>query len=177
MAETEEQRLARVLRARGRTLAVAESCTGGGIAASITDVPGVSECFLGGIVAYQNEAKTRLLGVDSELLSRHGAVSDAVAGAMARGVCSVFGADLGIATTGIAGPGGGSDRKPVGLVFIAIAGEGHAEVHRRQFSGDRDEVRQHAVRCALALAADFVENEPKQNHASRDTGPQGVNHG
>ena len=111
-----------LLRQRGQTLAVAESCTGGGIGAALAAVPGASDGFLGGVIAYANAVKQAVLGVPLELLERHGAVSDAVALAMAQGVRQLTGATWAIAVTGIAGPGGGTPEKPVGLVHIAIAG-------------------------------------------------------
>ncbi len=111
-----------LLRQRGQTLAVAESCTGGGIGAALAAVPGASDGFLGGVIAYANAVKQAVLGVPAELLERHGAVSDAVALAMAQGARELTGATWAIAVTGIAGPGGGTAEKPVGLVHIAIAG-------------------------------------------------------
>ena len=111
-----------LLRQRGQTLAVAESCTGGGIGAALAAVPGASDGFLGGVIAYANAIKQAVLGVPAELLDRHGAVSDAVALAMAQGARQLTGATWAIAVTGIAGPGGGTAEKPVGLVHIAIAG-------------------------------------------------------
>ncbi len=110
------------LRRRGETLAVAESCTGGGIGAALAAVPGASEVFLGGVISYANSVKQDLLGVPAALLERHGAVSDPVAEAMAEGVRRCTGATWAVAVTGIAGPGGGSVAKPVGLVHIAVAG-------------------------------------------------------
>jgi nicotinamide-nucleotide amidase len=110
------------LRARGQTLAVAESCTGGGLGAALAAVPGASEVWLGGVIAYANAVKQQLLGVPAALLEQHGAVSDPVAQAMAEGVRRATGADWALAITGVAGPGGGSDAKPVGLVHIAVAG-------------------------------------------------------
>ena len=110
------------LRQRGQTLAVAESCTGGGLGAALAAVPGASDVFLGGVIAYANSVKQQLLGVPAGTLAAHGAVSDPVALAMAEGACRVTGADWAIAVTGVAGPGGGSADKPVGLVHIAIAG-------------------------------------------------------
>lgn len=111
-----------LLRQRGQTLAVAESCTGGGLGAALAAVPGASEVFLGGVIAYANAVKEGLLGVPAELLALHGAVSDPVAKAMAEGARRATGATWAIAVTGIAGPGGGSAEKPVGLVHLAIAG-------------------------------------------------------
>lgn len=111
-----------LLRQRGQTLAVAESCTGGGLGAALAAVPGASEVFLGGVIAYANAVKQGLLGVPAELLAAQGAVSDPVAQAMAAGARRATGADWAIAVTGIAGPGGGSAEKPVGLVHIAVAG-------------------------------------------------------
>jgi nicotinamide-nucleotide amidase len=122
----DEQSLAEVvlqqLRLRGQTVAVAESCTGGGLGAALAAVPGASDVFLGGVIAYANGVKQGLLGVPAELLQAHGAVSDPVAQAMAEGARRATGADWGLAITGVAGPGGGSDEKPVGLVHLAIAG-------------------------------------------------------
>ena len=122
----DEQSLAEVvlqqLRLRGQTVAVAESCTGGGLGAALAAVSGASDVFLGGVIAYANGVKQGLLGVPAELLQAHGAVSDPVAQSMAEGARRVTGADWGLAITGVAGPGGGSDEKPVGLVHLAIAG-------------------------------------------------------
>lgn len=135
---------------RGMTLAVAESCTGGQLSAALTAVPGASRVFLGGVVAYSNEAKIELLGVDWRSLEEHGAVSAEVAEEMARGARLRFGADLTLATTGVAGPGGGSALKPVGLVYLAWAGASSMRVERKLFSGDRAVVQHQAVEQALA---------------------------
>src|SRR5215213_2615311 len=113
------EQLAALAERRGLRLATAESCTGGSLSAAITDLAGVSSVFLGGVVSYANEVKEQLLGVPGEVLRVHGAVSEPTARAMAEGVCRVTGADLGFGITGVAGPGGGSDAKPVGLVYIA----------------------------------------------------------
>lgn len=140
------------LRARGQTLATAESCTGGLVGQMITEVPGSSDYYLGGIVGYANRVKQDHLGVPGEMLSRHGAVSDAVAGAMAEGCRQRFDSDWAIAITGIAGPGGGTPDKPVGLVFTAVcgaAGAAGAEVNRHLFLGDRPTVRMRAALAAL----------------------------
>jgi len=123
--------VARLLARQGKTLALAESCTGGLIANRITNVPGASKIFLGGVVAYSNEAKQKFLGVRARTLSWHGAVSEAVAREMARGARKKFGADFAIAVTGIAGPGGGTKSKPVGTVFIALTGEGKTVAERK----------------------------------------------
>jgi nicotinamide-nucleotide amidase len=126
-----EQVVVRLLTERKKTLALAESCTGGGIASRITNVPGASTVFLGGVVAYSNEVKTKFLGVRGESLSVHGAVSEVAAREMAEGARGKFGADFAIAVTGIAGPGGGTAEKPVGTVFIALTGAFGTVVERR----------------------------------------------
>lgn len=147
---TLEQAVVERLRALGQTLAVAESCTGGGLGARITAVPGSSEVFLGGVVAYTNRVKQNLLGVDAETLIDHGAVSIECAREMALGVLARLGATWSLSITGIAGPGGGSIRKPVGLVYIGIAGQGHVEAAEHRFSGSREIIRQRSGQAALA---------------------------
>ncbi|MBD5657155.1 MAG: competence/damage-inducible protein A [Candidatus Eremiobacteraeota bacterium] len=150
--ETLEGRLVARLVARGATLGTAESITGGAIADAIVRTPGASAAFLGGIVAYDNAVKSSLLGVDEALLREHGAVSEPVAIAMARGACATLGTSFGLSTTGIAGPGGASEGKPVGLTFIAVAERGGAcEVRRFTFPGTRDDVRRRATLAALNL--------------------------
>jgi nicotinamide-nucleotide amidase len=135
-----------------RKLAVAESCTGGLLAARLTERPGSSGRFVGGVVSYSNEAKTELLGVDPALIERHGAVSSEVAEAMADGALERFGADFAISTTGVAGPDGGSEAKPVGTVFWCVkqAG-GEAVVRSIRLPGDRGDVRDRATTVALHL--------------------------
>lgn len=135
------------------TLAVAESCTGGLLGAHITEVPGASQVFLGGILAYADAAKIGQLGVDPELFKDgHGAVSAAVATAMAHGARHRFGASLAIAVTGIAGPTGGTPTKPIGTVWLAALGPGDlVNVHRIQAEGDRQAIRKEAVAQAVAL--------------------------
>ncbi len=137
----------------GRTVTTAESCTGGLVAERLTRVPGSSVYFPGGDVAYTNALKTRLLGVSAELIQAHGAVSEPVARAMAAGVRSRYGSDYGIAITGVAGPGGGSEEKPVGTVHVAVAGPGEQDVEHRKvrFPGDRERVRQQTSQLALEL--------------------------
>jgi nicotinamide-nucleotide amidase len=139
------------LRARGETVAVAESCTGGLVAAALTDVPGSSDALIEACVTYANAAKSRTLAVPEELLRRAGAVSEEVARAMAEGVRARASATWGIAVTGIAGPAGGSDAKPVGLIHLAVAGPAGTSHLRRQFPGDRAAVRRFAVVAALEL--------------------------
>jgi nicotinamide-nucleotide amidase len=139
----------RLLRDRGHTLAVAESCTGGLVAELLTEVPGSSAYFLGGVVAYANRAKTRFLGVPEALLEQHGAVSEPVARAMAEGVRERFGADYGVATTGISGPDGGSEGKPVGLVHIALARAEGTHAEHFVFPLDRHRHRRLTAQAAL----------------------------
>jgi len=137
---------------RGLTLATAESCTGGLLAERLTRVPGSSAYFLGGVVAYSNDSKVRDLAVDAGLVARDGAVSESVALALASGARARFGADLGVGITGIAGPDGGSEEKPVGTVHVAVAGPAEAILHRRlRFPGERERVRWFAAQAALEM--------------------------
>jgi competence/damage-inducible protein CinA-like protein len=136
-------------RERGWKLATAESCTGGGVGARITDIPGSSDVYLGGVIAYDNAVKETVLGVPPSLLVEHGAVSEPVAAAMVRGVTRHLGAQLGIAVTGIAGPGGGTPDKPVGLVCVAVKVGAEVAVSRTVFPGDRGEIRARAAQTAL----------------------------
>jgi nicotinamide-nucleotide amidase len=131
-------------------LAVAESCTGGMLGERITSIPGSSDVFLGGVIAYDNELKKKLLGVRGEDLERHGAVSEEVALQMASGVRDTTGADVGVSVTGIAGPGGGTPEKPVGLVWVAVHGS-DAKARRFHVGGDRTEIRQRAAQAALEM--------------------------
>jgi nicotinamide-nucleotide amidase len=141
-----------LLQALGKTLAVAESCTGGRIAAALTSVPGSSKSFAGGVVAYANAAKVSLLGVNPETIERAGAVSEDVVREMARGVRSNFKADVALATTGIAGPSGGTSEKPVGLVWIGLDhGNGTTKASRLQLSGEREAIMQRATTIALGM--------------------------
>jgi nicotinamide-nucleotide amidase len=144
-------------RAAGYKLAVAESCTGGMLGERLTSVPGSSDVFLGGVIAYHNDLKLTLLGVQAEDLERHGAVSEQVALKMASGVRQKLGADVGVSVTGIAGPGGGTPEKPVGLVWIAVHG---SELKARRFHvvGDRAEIRQRAAQAALEMVRRALSN-------------------
>ena len=152
--------LGTVLSASGKTLAVAESCTAGLLGGAVTSIPGSSLYFSGGIVAYGNSAKISLLGVPPDLISARGAVSREVALAMAEGVLSLFRADLAIAVTGIAGPGGGSRGKPVGTVWVAVVALGGVRyAHRFRFPGGREAVRRETVKASLRAALDVLRTE------------------
>ena len=150
------QSLGERLRAGGLTLATAESCTGGALAAALTAIAGCSDYFPGGVVSYSNDAKRELLGVPATVLESAGAVSEECALAMARGARRALGADLALATTGIAGPGGAEPGKPVGLVYIALADGAGEECHRFVFIGDRAAVIESATRQALTVALNRV---------------------
>jgi nicotinamide-nucleotide amidase len=150
-ADSLEQIVLYHLGLHGATLAVAESCTGGMIAQRITSVSGSSRSFLGGAVAYSNELKTAFAGVPPELIARQGAVSADVAEALAYGIRRYTGATLGLGVTGIAGPSGGTEAKPVGLVYIAVSDAQKTESIERVFRGDRDRIRQWATQQALDL--------------------------
>ena len=139
------------LTASGATLATAESCTGGLIAARCTDVPGSSAWFTGGVVAYANEVKRDVLGVGPDLLAAHGAVSEPVVRAMAAGVRRLTGTRLAVAVSGVAGPGGGTPGKPVGTVWVAVADGENVQAARFRFSGDRAAVRNATVDAALIM--------------------------
>jgi PncC family amidohydrolase len=141
---------------RGLTVATAESCTGGSIAKSITDVAGSSGYFRGGVVSYSNEVKMRLLGVPADQLAAHGAVSAQVARSMAVGVLAATGADLAVAVTGISGPGGGSPAKPVGMTYVAVADATGVDVRRFVWQGDRAANREATTRAALELLLERV---------------------
>ena len=149
--ENLETVVVRQLAARKATLAVAESCTGGFLAHRLTNVPGASEVFLAGYVTYSNEAKTAALGVPAALIAEHGAVSEPVAQAMAEGAREKAGASFALATTGIAGPGGGTPQKPVGTAYVALAGGGETIVRHLFFPTDRETFKQLATQMALNL--------------------------
>jgi nicotinamide-nucleotide amidase len=139
------------LRRAGLTLGTAESCTGGLISGRVTDVPGSSDVFIGGVVSYANRVKTDLLDVPATLIEQHGAVSEAVVRAMAEGACRGLGVDLSVAVTGIAGPSGGTADKPVGTVWFAVASPAGTEARRIVFLGSRREIRERAAQTALFL--------------------------
>lgn len=155
IAEQVVQALAR----RGLRLAVAEADTGGLIGSLITDVPGSSRVFPGGVIAYANAPKRDPLGVSAALLAEHGAVSAEVAAAMAAGVCRLFGTEVGVAATGITGPTGGTAEKPIGTVFIACAAPSGATVERRRWEGDRERCKEQSALAALMLVLRAVDGD------------------
>ncbi|AQU83390.1 MULTISPECIES: CinA family protein [unclassified Halomonas] len=144
------QRLGRLCQQLGIEVTTAESCTGGGISSAITSVAGSSSYFTSGYVTYSNAAKTRLLDVPTAMLEAHGAVSEAVVKAMVEGACRESGAGLAVAVSGVAGPDGGSADKPVGTVWLAWGDTSHQQAECFHFPGDRQAVREQAVRQALA---------------------------
>jgi len=146
----------RLLLDQGKTIALAESCTGGLITAQLVDVPGISAALERGVVTYSNRSKTDLLGVPAGLIERQGAVSSETASAMAAGVRERAGTDIGLAVTGIAGPSGGTPEKPVGTVFVALAEAGGVEVFECHFKGDRRTIREESAAKALETLRDFL---------------------
>jgi len=150
-AEKIEAVVVRLLTGRNQTLALAESCTGGAISDHVTNVPGASKVFLGGVVAYKNDVKQKFLGVHAETLKQNGAVSEAVAREMAEGARKRFRVDFALGITGIAGPAGGTKHKPVGTVFIALAGPFGTAVERKLNAGERMAFKEVTARQALAL--------------------------
>jgi nicotinamide-nucleotide amidase len=149
--ESLEEVVGRLLRETGQTLAVAESCTAGMIGSHITRIAGSSDYFLGGILCYGNDAKIRLCDVPDELIRNHGAVSAEVAEALARGVRGTLRSSIGLSVTGIAGPGGGSEEKPVGLVYVGFSDRTRSSHLRRIFSGSRQMVRERSTYLALSF--------------------------
>jgi nicotinamide-nucleotide amidase len=154
--ESMEEVVGRLLRDSGQTLAVAESCTAGMLGMHITRVPGSSDYFLGGILCYSNRAKTALCGVPSDLIQKHGAVSAEVAEALARGVQAALQSSIGLSITGIAGPGGATPDKPVGLVYVGISIAGHTESRYRIMPGDRESIRERSTYLALSWLRRFL---------------------
>jgi PncC family amidohydrolase len=148
---TVAEKLVALLNAKSLTCATAESCTGGGVSSAITAVAGSSSVYLGGVVSYANSVKENVLGVPSSVLEEFGAVSSQTAAAMAEGARKLVGADFAVSVTGIAGPSGGSEEKPVGLVWFALSSKSGVRTEKAIFSGDRDTVRHQAVMHALGM--------------------------
>ena len=140
---------------READISCAESCTGGLLASLLTDVPGSSAYMKGGVVAYANEVKVELLGVKPETLAKFGAVSEETAREMAQGIASRLGTTVGVGITGIAGPDGGTERKPVGRVYVAVCGTEGMQVRANDFLGDRNDVKLQAVSTALRMLLDY----------------------
>lgn len=150
------EKLYEVLKNKNKTIATAESCTGGMIGMALTSVSGISSYYGYGVVTYANEAKEKLLGVSHQTLETFGAVSEETAREMAAGALELSGADIAVAVTGIAGPGGGSKEKPVGLVYIGVAEKDGVTAYKNLFFGSRDEVRRATVIKALELAGNTL---------------------
>jgi nicotinamide-nucleotide amidase len=151
-----EEVVGRQLRESGQTLAVAESCTSGMLGMHITQVPGSSDYFRGGVLCYSNDAKIDLCGVPAELLQKHGAVSAEVAEALASGVRQSLHSSIGLSITGIAGPGGGSPEKPVGLVYIGVSDGQRTHSRHRIMPGDRESIRERSAYLALSWLRRFL---------------------
>ena len=154
--EALEVMIGQLLRQQRLTLATAESCTGGLIGHRLTDVPGSSDYFLGGIIAYSNEIKERLLGVKLETLQAHGAVSAETAIEMARGASRVLGADVAVSVTGIAGPGGGTADKPIGLTYVAVVAANYERVERFVWAKDRSGNKWDSSEAALRMLKEYL---------------------
>lgn len=156
-----EERVAALLQEKHLHITTAESCTGGLIAGTLVNVAGISDTFSQGYITYANEAKEALLGVSHETLARYGAVSPQTAEEMATGAAKAANAQVSVISTGIAGPGGGTADKPVGLVYLACFYNGMVHVEKHQFSGDRQQVRRQAVDAALQLVWQCLTEEAK----------------
>jgi nicotinamide-nucleotide amidase len=150
------ERIGKILLERRWTVCAAESCTGGLLLSSLTDISGSSAYILGGVVTYSNEAKMKFVGVQESTLAAHGAVSEETAREMALGVQKAFGANLAFSVTGIAGPGGGSAEKPVGLVYVGVAVNNELTVQRYLWQGNRVENKAQSVEAALSLALEML---------------------
>ncbi len=165
-----EQVIGKILRERNETVSTAESCTGGMLSSRIVDIPGSSDYFIGGVVSYANEAKTKILGVWDKDIEEFGAVSQKVARQMAVGVCEKFGATYGISITGIAGPTGGIPQKPVGLVYIGFAAPDETLIRRYTFTGGREAVRTRSATAALNILWVHLKYGDVKNYSFQDGG-------
>ncbi len=144
----------------GLTICAAESCTGGLVGGALSDIPGASSVFLGSAVCYSNDAKIRILGVSRDILVLYGAVSGECAAAMAEGARRLFRADISLSVTGVAGPGGGTNDKPVGLVWFSAESSWQKDVFSRRFSGERNKIRRMAVEAALETLLHIIRRRP-----------------
>lgn len=175
MQKSLEELIGDLLRKKGWTLSIAESCTGGLICDRITDVPGSSDYFMGGMVTYSNESKAKHLGVPMADIRKYGAVSSPVAKKMAQGIRKAFGTTFGLSTTGIAGPTGGSKEKPVGLVFIGLSYGRKTRVIRLNLKGNRRNIKEKSTQKALRLVyetlirSDFIAKQAKDSPYLRKT--------
>lgn len=151
--------LGKELKSRRYTLSTAESCTGGMIGAAITAIPGSSSWFRGGIIAYDNSVKTSQLSVPKEVINEHGAVSAEAVSAMAQGVARKLGTECSIAVSGVAGPDGGTEEKPVGLIFIGIYVKGRTVSYRNVFSGNREQIREQTVETGIRYLTEMIQDE------------------
>ncbi len=156
-----EEKLGQLLRERGLNIALAESCTGGLVGHRLTNIPGSSDYYLGSVTAYANEAKMKLLSVKSDTLEMHGAVSQESVAEMAAGIRAALRSDLGISISGVAGPGGGTPEKPVGLVWIGLSAEHFEWAQNYHFAGPRDQVKEQAADKALEIAIAYLEGSLK----------------
>mgnify|MGYP002513565980 CR=1 FL=1 len=154
-----EEKLVQTLAEMGLTISTAESCTGGMVASTIVDIAGASDIFNEGFITYSNDAKMKYLKVSEETLDKYGAVSEEVVREMASGCRKTTGSDVSIVTSGVAGPGGGTVEKPVGLVFIACAYKDVVEARSFRFEGNRTQIRQQATKEAIEMVMDLLENQ------------------
>jgi PncC family amidohydrolase len=159
LEEQLEVTIGKLLRQQRLRLAVAESCTGGLVGHRVTNIPGSSDYFLGGIISYANEAKELLLGVGRETLEKYGAVSEETVREMARGARQALQAEVGLSISGIAGPGGGTAEKPVGLVWIGLSAPSGEQARRFLLTGDRAEVKSQAAQAALQMLVDYLHGQ------------------
>jgi PncC family amidohydrolase len=169
MTNSLEVQIGHLLRQRALKLALAESCTGGLIGNRITDVPGSSDYFLGGVVAYAYETKVAVLGVSWETLNANGAVSQETVLEMARGARRILSTDLAVAVTGIAGPGGGTPEKPVGTTWIGLAANEGEWTRLFQFSGNRKQNKISSANAALQMLLDYLQDKVSESHLNQKT--------
>jgi len=163
-----EADVVRILSGRGQTVATAESCTGGLVAHRLTNIPGSSACVLGGVVAYANEIKEQIAGVRHETLVQHGAVSAETAAELAQGIRRLFGVDVAVSVTGIAGPGGATAEKPVGLTYISVTAAGYELVRRYVWDSDRLTNKEQSADAALSMLLDYLRQNVQETMQASD---------